>query len=70
MLRPRELVPREHDARGAQLGAQQVAAGVGNVGVLDAEEQRNLAFEIGEEVERVRAVGRRGRGGVGGGVRA
>ena len=65
VLRPRELVEAEDGARGAQLGADQVAPGVGHVRVLEPEDQGRLAAELGEEVQRVRA---RGGGSVRGGV--
>lgn len=70
VLRPRELVPREHDPSVPQLLPDQVAAGVGHVRVLNAEEQRDLAFKLRKEVERVRAVGGRRGGRVGGCVGA
>ena len=60
VLGPGELVPVEGDARGAHLGANQVAPGVGDVGVADAKDHGGLASQVGEEVEGVRAVRRRG----------
>lgn len=67
VLRPGELVKAEDDARVAQLGADEVAPGVGHVGVLDAEDQGHLAAQLLEVVERVR--GARGwRGGRVGGL--
>ena len=70
VLRPRELVPAEDDAGGAHLGADQVAAGVGHVRVLDAEDHGHLAPERAQVVDRVLGAGGPGRGGVGRGVRA
>lgn len=63
VLGPGELVEVEDHARLPQLGADEVAAGVVDVGVLDAEDHRDLALEPGEEVQGVVAAGRRrGRG--------
>lgn len=67
VLGPGELVPAEDDAGVAHLAADEVAPGVGDVRVPDAEDHAHLAAEAGEEIQRVRAV----RGGrVGGGVGA
>jgi hypothetical protein len=71
VLRPRELVEAEGDARLAHLEADQVAPGVGDVRVLDAEDEGGLAADSRELVERVGAVfGGSGRRGVGRRVRA
>lgn len=56
VLGPGELVEAEDDAGLAKLGADQVAAGVGHVGVLEPEDQRHLALEVAEEVNGVFAV--------------
>lgn len=68
VLCPCELVPAKHDAGVAHLLANEVAAGVGDVRVLDAKDHGDFAFELGQLVERVCAVGGRGGGGVGRGV--
>jgi hypothetical protein len=70
VLRPRKLVEAEDDACVAKLFADEIAAGVGDVGVFDAEDHGHFAFEGGEEVEGVDAIGRSGGGGVGCRVRA
>ena len=63
VLRPGELMPAEDDAGFAHLGADEVAARVGHVGILDPEDHGHLALEPGEEVDRVVGVGgARGRG--------
>lgn len=65
VLRPRELVEAEHGPRLPQLQPDQVAAGVGHVRVLDAEDHRHLALDLAQLVERVGAVRRRLRRRVG-----
>lgn len=60
MLSPCELVEAEGDACLAELGADEVSAGVGDVGVFDAEDHGDFAFKFGEVVEGVGGVGRRG----------
>ena len=70
VLRPGELVPAEDAAGLAQLAAEEVAPGVGHVGVAHAEDERGLGPEGAEVVERVGAVGRGVRGGVRVGVGA
>jgi len=70
VLRPCKLVEAEDYAGIAQLLADQVSSCVRHVGVFEAEDQGDFALELGEKVEGVRAGGGRGRGGVGGRVRA
>lgn len=70
MLRPRKLVPAKDHASVAHLLADEVAARVGDVGVLDAKDHGDFTFELGKLVEGVDAVGGRGGGGVGFGVGA
>lgn len=64
---PRKLVEAKHHARLPQLRADQVPARVGDVRVLEAEDQRDLAPEPGEVVDGVGAAGG-GRGGRVGGL--
>lgn len=64
VLGPGELVEVEDHACLPQLGADQVAAGVVDVGVLDAEDHGDLALELVEEVQGVVAARRGGGGGV------
>lgn len=71
VLGPGELVEGGGDAGLAQLGADEVAALGGDVGVLDAEDHGDLGVREGrQQVEGVRAALRGGRGGVLGRVRA
>jgi hypothetical protein len=78
VLSPRELVEAEDGARLAELGADEVAARIGYVGIFDAEDEGQLGAvgggtgsrEAGEEIDGVVAVGGPGGGGVGGGVGA
>ncbi len=71
VLCPGELVETKHHAGLAQLEADEVAAGVGHVGVAQAEDEGRLAADPRELVDRVGAVGRGGRRGrVRGGVGA
>lgn len=70
MLSPGKLVEAKDDAGVAQLGADEVAARVRDVRVLEAKEQRDLALEVGQEVDGVVAVGGGRGGGVGCGVGA
>jgi hypothetical protein len=64
MLGPGELVEAGNDASLAQFSADKVTSGVRNVGILDAEDDGNLALKVVKEVEGVIAVGWRSRGGV------
>lgn len=70
VLGPGELVEAGGDAGLAELGADEIATGVGDVGVLDAKDHGDLALEPVEEVEGVVAAGRSSRRGVGGFIRA
>lgn len=58
VLRPRELVEVEHGARRPQLLPDQVAPGVGDVRVLDAEDHGHFSFDLPELIDRVVAVRR------------
>ena len=63
VLGPGELVEGVHDAGLAELEADEVAAGVRDVGVLHAEEHGDLGADVVEVVEGVRrGRGPRGRG--------
>lgn len=64
VLGPGELVKAKDDTGLAELLADEVAAGVVDVGVLEAKDQTHLAAEAGEQVERVVAVRGCGGGGV------
>lgn len=67
MLRPGELVEAGDEAGLAHLGADKVAAFVGDVGVLDAEDHGKLGGgEVGEAVDGVIGGGEGLRGGVAG----
>lgn len=66
VLGPRELVEAEGGSRGAQGGADGVAAGVGDVRVAQAEDEGRLAADFGEAVERVVAAAAGGGDGWGG----
>lgn len=67
MLGPGEFVETEDDTGVAEFLADQVPARIGDVGVFDAEDEADFAFEVGEEVDGVRGLGEGGRG-FGGGV--
>lgn len=70
MLSPGELMPAETGAGLPQLGPDQIAAGVGDVGVADAEDETRFRLEGGEVVEGVGAGFRGCEGCVGAGVGA
>ena len=61
VLGPGELVEAKSCAGLAHLEPNQVAPGVGHVRVLDPEDERYLAPDARQKVERVSAVRRRGR---------
>jgi hypothetical protein len=70
MLRPGKLVEAKDDSRLTKLLSDEVAAGVGDVRVLDAEDHCHLAPELGEQIDCVVAPRCRVVSGVGSFVRA
>lgn len=71
MLRPGELVKRKHHTGVAEFLPYQITARVVDMGVFDAKDEADFAFELGEAVDGVDRVRGGGvRGGVGCGVGA
>ena len=70
MLRPGKLVEAKDNPGFTKLLSDEIAAGVGDVRVLDAEDHCHFAPELGEQVDRMIAPRCRVVSGIGGFVRA
>lgn len=56
VLSPREFVERKHHTGVAEFLANEITASIVDVGVFDAEDEADFAFELGEEVDCVSGV--------------
>ena len=70
VLRPGKLVEAKDDPRVTKFLSDEIAAGVGDVRVLDAEDHCHFAPELGEQIDRVVAPRCRVVSGVGSFMRA
>lgn len=68
MLGPGELVEAGDNTRIAKLGADEVPAGVRNMGILDTEDQCDFTLEVTKKIQGVSGIWWRRWRGVGSGV--